>query len=271
MNRGMFFRRVPEISALVFAVLLLLSFTTSAVTAAEAGQKERQQPYYRASSIIDHEVKGGRGEELGEVDDLILRRNGRIRRVILQVGGFLGIGDRLVAVSFKSLRIQAETIAYPATKEQLEKYREFDYRDAIAYPALQYPGGYGPYGPYRYRGYGPYVGRPGPYRQTTPGKQPDRGPYPPPPWEWSYFPDQFRASPLLGSIVVNYEGYRLGEIEDLLINKDGIAQDAVLSVDDRLIALPFKALDISYFGIYYDISQDQLKQLPTFTWPETRP
>jgi sporulation protein YlmC with PRC-barrel domain len=113
----------------LIAVIFLLSLSLSP-RAAEIKELEEKLPplvpppgWYRASRIIDHPVKNDRGEELGEVDDLIIRRNGRIKKVILSVGAFLGIGDRLVAVSFSSLKIDERgNILYCITKEQLEKH-----------------------------------------------------------------------------------------------------------------------------------------------------
>jgi hypothetical protein len=51
------------------------------------------QEGFRASKIIDQAVKNTQGEEVGEVDDLIMSRNGMIKKVILSTGGFLGVGD----------------------------------------------------------------------------------------------------------------------------------------------------------------------------------
>jgi sporulation protein YlmC with PRC-barrel domain len=98
---------------------------------AENTQQERifLQEGFRASKIIDQPVKNAQGEELGEVDDLIMTRNGKIKKVILSVGGFLGIGDRLVAVPFKSLKIdERDNIVYNVTKQQLENHPVFSYR-----------------------------------------------------------------------------------------------------------------------------------------------
>ncbi|NWG02785.1 MAG: PRC-barrel domain-containing protein [Syntrophaceae bacterium] len=122
-------------SMFLIAVIFLLSLSLSS-RAAEIKELEEKLPplvpppgWYRASRIIDHPVKNDRGEELGEVDDLIIRRNGRVKKVILSVGAFLGIGDRLVAVSFSSLKIDERgNILYRITKEQLEKHPVYTYR-----------------------------------------------------------------------------------------------------------------------------------------------
>ena len=99
-------------------------------------QQERMilQEGFRASKIIDQTVKSAQGQELGEVDDLIMSRIGKITKEILQVGGFLGIGDRLVAVPFKPLQIgEKGDIVYNITKQQLESHPVFNYRNEGLY------------------------------------------------------------------------------------------------------------------------------------------
>ena len=55
--------------------------------------------------LIGHEVVGSSNEYVGIVDSLILRQDGRVDQVILGVGGFLGLGQRKVALHWKDLTI----------------------------------------------------------------------------------------------------------------------------------------------------------------------
>ena len=66
---------------------------------------------YRASKIIGEDVENNAGEKIGKVNDLLITRNDRVAYAILSVGGFLGIGGKLVAVSYSQLRFEehAET------------------------------------------------------------------------------------------------------------------------------------------------------------------
>jgi hypothetical protein len=55
----------------------------------------------------------------------------RVLFAIIQVGGFLGLGSRLIAVPYTSLQISDDgrRIVLPgATKQQLEQLQEFKYR-----------------------------------------------------------------------------------------------------------------------------------------------
>jgi sporulation protein YlmC with PRC-barrel domain len=83
---------------------------------------------YRASKLIESDVYNDTGDEVGELNDIILSADGKASFAILEIGGFLGIGDRLVAVPFESLKIDkaAGKIVLPgASKTALEKLNEY--------------------------------------------------------------------------------------------------------------------------------------------------
>jgi hypothetical protein len=56
-----------------------------------------------ASKLIGTTVVGANNESIGDVNDVLLDRNGQAVAVIIGVGGFLGIGEKDVAVSFNQL------------------------------------------------------------------------------------------------------------------------------------------------------------------------
>jgi sporulation protein YlmC with PRC-barrel domain len=236
-------------------------------------QKERMylQEGFRASKIIDQTVKNAQGEEVGEVDDLIMSRNGKVKKVILSVGGFLGIGDRLVAVPFKSLQISEKGgIVYNVTKQQLENHPVFSYRREGLYgyyyePFFPMPA-YGMRREYRYPPPPPYGEPYAPF--------PPRGKYREEygPWEWEYFPERIRMSAVLNREVLNDKGEGVGEVDDLIINRSGKVEQIILSVggflgiDEKLVAMPFKPLKVTDMGIVYNVSREDLKNLPGFSY-----
>jgi sporulation protein YlmC with PRC-barrel domain len=57
------------------------------------------------STYFDRDVYNGAGERIGTVSDLIAGPDGRITAVVIGVGGFLGIGEKEVAVPFSSMQI----------------------------------------------------------------------------------------------------------------------------------------------------------------------
>jgi sporulation protein YlmC with PRC-barrel domain len=85
---------------------------------------------YRFSKLRGQAIYNSTNEKIGELDDLIIGKD-RVLFAIIQVGGFLGIGSRLVAVPYTSLQISQEGmhIVLPgATREQLKALPEFVYR-----------------------------------------------------------------------------------------------------------------------------------------------
>ena len=60
---------------------------------------------WSAEEMIDTDVRGQNGEEIGEVKDIIVDRDGNISRVVVEVGGILEIGDQHIGVPWKDVRI----------------------------------------------------------------------------------------------------------------------------------------------------------------------
>ena len=84
---------------------------------------------YRASKLKGTNVTNDKNERIGEIDDLIIGRD-KVLFAILEVGGFLGLGNRLVAVPYNSLVLDdtGRKIQVPgASREALRKLAEFKY------------------------------------------------------------------------------------------------------------------------------------------------
>jgi len=66
------------------------------------------QPVQRltATSIIGDNVENGEGENLGEIDNLMINvHTGYVEYAVVEFGSFLGLGGKLFAIPFKELRI----------------------------------------------------------------------------------------------------------------------------------------------------------------------
>lgn len=64
----------------------------------------QQQPgQWLASKLIGTTVAGANNESIGDVNDVLMDRNGHAVAVVVGVGGFLGIGEKDVAVPFQQL------------------------------------------------------------------------------------------------------------------------------------------------------------------------
>lgn len=84
-----------------------------------------------ADAFVGTTVYGANDENVGEISDVILTQDGKVDAVIIDVGGFLGMGEKPVAVSMENLAFMADEdndmYLYTAfTKEQLEAQPEYD-------------------------------------------------------------------------------------------------------------------------------------------------
>ena len=82
----------------------------------------------RASKLIGSKVYTG-DTSIGQIEDVLVSLDhATVTAVILSVGGFLGIGDKLVAVPVKQIRVGPEArFITDLTKEQLANAPAFDF------------------------------------------------------------------------------------------------------------------------------------------------
>jgi sporulation protein YlmC with PRC-barrel domain len=83
----------------------------------------------RVSKLTGHSVVNDKNESIGKIDDVVIAQDHSLFTV-LQVGGFLGIGSRFVAVAFDSLKIDENVnrVELPgASADELKKLAEFNY------------------------------------------------------------------------------------------------------------------------------------------------
>ena len=66
-------------------------------------------------SILGRRVKGLKGEDLGRVVDVLTDASGRVRIAVVDFGGFLGVGDRRIAVEWRLLRFNPNGGDTPVT------------------------------------------------------------------------------------------------------------------------------------------------------------
>lgn len=82
----------------------------------------------RASKLIGATVYSEQNEGVGSVDDLIMTGDNKVTVVVVAVGGFLGLGSKLVAVPFDQLKRDADHVVLPgATKDTLNAMPNFVY------------------------------------------------------------------------------------------------------------------------------------------------
>jgi sporulation protein YlmC with PRC-barrel domain len=82
-----------------------------------------------ASTISGDPVVNRQGEDLGKIEDLVLDvDSGRVAYAVLSFGGFLGMGNKLFAMPWQSLELDADNHRFilDVSKERLENAPGFD-------------------------------------------------------------------------------------------------------------------------------------------------
>lgn len=70
------------------------------------------QGSWRASKVVGLNVYNDNNESLGSINDLLMDKSGNIKAVVLGVGGFLGVGEHLVAVPLDKIKFVNEPVAH---------------------------------------------------------------------------------------------------------------------------------------------------------------
>jgi sporulation protein YlmC with PRC-barrel domain len=60
----------------------------------------------RVEELMDKPVYGAGGLEIGDIENVVVSREGRAGALVVGVGGFLGIGERQVAIPFDQVRME---------------------------------------------------------------------------------------------------------------------------------------------------------------------
>jgi sporulation protein YlmC with PRC-barrel domain len=85
----------------------------------------------RAAKIVGASVYNDQNQSVGSVDDVLMSHDNKATTAVISVGGFLGMGSKLVSVPFNQLKIENDRIVMPgATKQSLTGMPEYKYNNA---------------------------------------------------------------------------------------------------------------------------------------------
>jgi len=81
---------------------------------------------WRAEELINGDVVDADGEDIGEVEDLIINTDGVIERVVIEAGGFLDIGDTHFAMDWDEVTmLDPDVISVPFDEDNIDDYSIF--------------------------------------------------------------------------------------------------------------------------------------------------
>jgi sporulation protein YlmC with PRC-barrel domain len=83
---------------------------------------------WRARKLLSQPVYNDRNEKIGAIEDFVISPDGKVSLAILEVGGFLGIGEHRVAIPLEQFQqIHPRLVLPGADKNALKKLPEFHY------------------------------------------------------------------------------------------------------------------------------------------------
>ena len=112
--------------------------TTTTTTVRTTGSANHMVPgEIRMTQMNGATIYDIQSQKIGDVKDIILDRNGRVADVVLDVGAFLGMGGKLVAVNMSDIKVTFDDnnkpkFAVDMTKDQLKSAQAFDLNEKNA-------------------------------------------------------------------------------------------------------------------------------------------
>ena len=129
MRRIIFFAGAPIIAAasMLAAPPVLAQGTPQTITLMKV-DPQTLATGFRVSKVLGATVVNEAGEKVGTIDDLILIPSDKVPYAVLSVGGFFGMGTRLVVVPYDAMKAGDKNMVLPgATKDSLKILPEFNY------------------------------------------------------------------------------------------------------------------------------------------------
>lgn len=77
---------------------------------AQSAEKMMLKDNWRASKLMGLNVYNEANEKLGDINELLVDKSGKIEAVVIGVGGFLGMGEHDIAVSMDKLKFVEEPV-----------------------------------------------------------------------------------------------------------------------------------------------------------------
>jgi sporulation protein YlmC with PRC-barrel domain len=117
--------RLLAAAAAIFVSAIAIDVPAYATSTAQSADE------YRTSKLVGSKVYNQANDNIGSVEDIILKPDGSLDSVILSVGGFLGIGNKYVSVPFQSLKVTRDNgsvkVVTDGTKDSLKALPDYQF------------------------------------------------------------------------------------------------------------------------------------------------
>lgn len=239
---------------------------------------------YLATNMIGESVYNGTGdnaENIGDVNDIVIGNEGTVKAVVIGVGGFLGIGEKSVAIEMAKLNWAEANgdrwLVTNVTKEQLEALPAFDrtpYDPAPAPVASNEPMAPAGTAPAGGTAAAPAPAEPNVAANPAPADQPAAGDTAAAPTDTTTtaaidkttlteIPSgELKAEELIGTRVYGANDENIGEISDIILSQDGKVDSIVLDVGGFL-GMGEKPVAVGFDKLAFMTDKDGNKYLYT--------
>jgi sporulation protein YlmC with PRC-barrel domain len=232
--------------------------------------------------LVGKAVLNPEGDKIGDIEAVYVTPSGQIDTVIIGVGGFLGMGQRDVAVKWSDLKLtdNGDKITAAMTKDSLKALPEYTYKDKTYRGRVFSDAGvYNANGTRRADSTTTTMPsttsspRDSVTRTETP-RTTDRTPMRATNKNFTKT-GEMSADAIIGASVKNSANETIGEIKDIHVGKDGAIKGAVvgvggfLGVGERDVLMPWSQLQIAREGdddlvVKTDATKDSLKAMPEY-------
>ena len=215
-------------------------------------------------------------DDIGEVNDVVLSRNGEVEGILVDVGGFLGMGEKTVGLTMDDLKLVSDGddagdyfITLTSSKEALDQAPAFERANAeMTQSDVEMTQADGTMTETNSGTETPLV------NENAAAERPMDG------FEREGYSTvaltQMSSDELVGTPVYDSADNRVGEISEVLIATDGVVTDAIIDVGGFL-GIGEKPVAISFDGIslqqqtdgddlraYVGTTEQQLEEFPTY-------
>ncbi len=122
---------MKKLSIFIIAATFIFAFLAGPVSA-QSAQEQQQNPLqaagmYKASDLMGKTITTQQGEEIGNINDLLVGQNGEVQYIILSRGEVLGMGGELVPVPWQAanLQMQQDQLVSSLDKEKIDNAPSF--------------------------------------------------------------------------------------------------------------------------------------------------
>jgi hypothetical protein len=120
--------RAVLLASLVSGTLLAANASNEFQSQSEALPADTTMVLPHTESVLGKTLIGASGENVGRIVDVLADKTGQVQAVLVDYGGFLGVGSRKIAVAWSALRFgpagNPDAVAVDLTRENLARAPE---------------------------------------------------------------------------------------------------------------------------------------------------